>query len=137
MFALSRQSDAGIAPKRNKRDLPTSYLGQGVRIRGVLEFEGELTVAGEIAGRIAALRVVIAQTGFVKGDIVARDVVIAGRLDGRVFAPTVAVEETADVQGRIFHTTASVARGARFEGRMPWRPLNFFDTLDQLPETQP
>jgi cytoskeletal protein CcmA (bactofilin family) len=137
MFALSRQSDAAIAPKRGKREILTSYLDQSVRVRGVLEFEGELTVAGFVAGRIAALRVVIAPTGIVKGDIIARDVVIAGTLDGRVFAPTVAVEETADIQGRIFHTTVTVARGARFDGRMPWRPINFFDTLDQLPETQP
>lgn len=137
MFALSRQSDATIAPKRGRRELSTSFLGQGVRVRGVLEFEGELTIAGHVAGRIAALRVVIAPEGFVKGDIVARDVVIAGTLDGRVFVPTVTVEETADIQGRIFHTTVTVARGARFEGRMPWRPINFFDTLDQLPETQP
>ena len=26
----------------------------------------------------------------------------------------------------------SVAFGARVDGRMPWRPLNYFETLDQL-----
>ncbi len=47
------------------------------------------------------------------------------------------IDETADVTGRIFHTTITVARGARVDGRMPWRPLSYFETLDELPETQP
>ena len=136
MFALTRRSDARIAPARGV-ELSTSHLGRGVRVRGVLEIEGELTISGIVAGRIAALKLIIAPDGRVEGDIVAREVVIAGRLKGRVFAPTVTVEETADVEARIFHHSVTVARGARFEGRMPWRPLNFCETLDQLPETQP
>jgi len=62
--------------------------------------------------------------------------VIAGRLNGRVFAPTVAIEASAQVEGRVFHTTVSVERGARVNGRMPWRPVSYFDTLDQLPENR-
>ena len=136
MFALTRRPDARIAPARGV-ELPPSYLSHGIRVRGVLEIEGELTICGIVAGRIAALKLIIAPDGRVEGDIVAREVVIAGRLKGRVFAPTVSVEDSADVDARIFHHTVTVAHGARFEGRMPWRPLNFFETLDQLPETQP
>ena len=137
MFALSRRPDAGIAPARGSVDFPPSYLEKSLSVRGVLEMEGELTVQGFIAGRIAAIRLILAEGGRIEGDIVAREVVIAGKLIGRVFAPTVTVEETAHIEGRIFHTTISVARGAHFDGRMPWRPASFFETLDQLPETQP
>ena len=138
MFALSRRPDARIAPARG-HELSISYLGPGVRIRGALEIEGELTVAGIVAGRIAALRIIIAPQGFVEGDIVAREAVIAGRLNGRVFAPNVIIEESADITGRIFHTNVTTARGARIdpEARMPWRPASYFETLDQLPEAQP
>jgi cytoskeletal protein CcmA (bactofilin family) len=137
MFALSRRSDARIVSARGGIDLPPSYLDANLRVRGVLEVEGELTVQGFIAGRIAALKLVIAPGGRVEGDIVAREVVVGGQLTGRIFAPTVSVEETAHIEGRIFHNTITVARGAHFDGRMPWRPINFFETLDQLPETQP
>lgn len=111
-----------------------SVLGPGVTVQGVLEIDGELVVAGRITGRIAAVKVVIAAPGSVEGDIVAREVVIAGRLNGRVFAPNVSIEASADVEGRIFHTQIAVAQGARVNGRMPWRPINYFETLDQLPE---
>ena len=136
MFALSRRSDARTAPARGI-ELPPSYLGSSLSIRGVLEAECELTVSGRVFGRIAALKLVISPGGHVEGDIVAREVVIGGYLKGRVFAPTVTVDETAYVDGRLFHHTISVARGAHFDGRMPWRPISYFETLDQLPETQP
>jgi cytoskeletal protein CcmA (bactofilin family) len=115
---------------------PPSFLGPGVGVEGVIEIEGELVISGVVRGRIAALKLVIAAGGYVEGDIVAREVVIAGRLNGRVFAPTVSIEASAEVEGRIFHTNVSVERGARVNGRMPWRPVNYFETLDQLPEVR-
>jgi cytoskeletal protein CcmA (bactofilin family) len=137
MFALPRRPDARVVPAQRGAEFPPSYLRSSLRIRGVLEAECELTIGGIVIGRIAALKLIIALGGHVEGDVVAKEVVIAGSLKGRVFAPTVAVEETAHIDGRIFHHTISVARGAHFDGRMPWRPINYFETLDQLPETQP
>jgi cytoskeletal protein CcmA (bactofilin family) len=117
-------------------EAPSSFLGPGVRVEGVLEIEGELVISGVVRGRIAALKLIIAAGGYVEGDIVAREVVIAGRLNGRVFAPTVSIEASAEVEGRIFHTNVSVERGARVNGRMPWRPVNYFETLQELPEAR-
>jgi cytoskeletal protein CcmA (bactofilin family) len=116
---------------------PQSFLGPGVGIQGALEIDGELVVSGLVKGRIAALRLVIAANGSVEGDIIATEVVINGRFNGRVFAPTVAIEAGAEVEGKIFHTNVTVARGARVTGRMPWRPLSYFETLDKLPEIRP
>ncbi|HVV28209.1 MAG TPA: polymer-forming cytoskeletal protein [Rhizomicrobium sp.] len=137
MLALTRRSESRPAPARGEAMLPPSVLGPGVTIQGTLEVEGELVISGTVAGHIAALRLVIASDGCVEGDVVAREVVIAGRLIGRVFAPTVSVEASADIEGRIFHTDATVAQGARIVGRMPWRPVSYFETLDQLPEIRP
>jgi len=121
---------------QDETQAPPSFLGPGVGIEGVLEIEGELVVSGLVKGRIAALKLVIAAGGYVEGDVVAREVVIAGRLNGRVFAPTVSIEASAEVEGKIFHTNIAVERGARVNGRMPWRPVNYFETLDQLPEVR-
>jgi cytoskeletal protein CcmA (bactofilin family) len=127
----------GIDTVRSEAEAPASFLGPGVGIRGSLEINGELVVSGLVRGRITALRLVIAAGGCVEGDIVAREVVIIGRLNGRVFAPTVSIEAEADIEGRIFHTNITVARGAHVAGRMPWRPLSYFETLDKLPEVRP
>jgi cytoskeletal protein CcmA (bactofilin family) len=117
-------------------DAPPSYLGSRVGIRGVLEVDGEFVISGLVTGRIAALRLVIAAGGMVEGDIIAREVVITGRLLGRVFAPSVTIEAGAQIDGRIFHTTVTVAQGARVTGRMPWRPVSYFESLTNLPEVR-
>ena len=140
MLTMARRTPAptpgaALSRKSKLRNRP-SFLGHGIAIHGVLEIDGELVVSGQVMGRIAALRLVIAADGHVEGDIIAREVVIAGRLIGRVFAPTVAIEDGAEVEGRIFHTNVTVARGAHITGRMPWRPLSYFETLDKLPEVR-
>ena len=137
MLSLTRRTEIprpGNRPEQVPVEERPSVLGPGVQVEGVLEIDGEIVVGGLIRGRIAALKVTIAAGGYVEGDIIAREVVIGGRLNGRVFAPNVAVEASADVEGRVFHTQISVAQGARVNGRMPWRPISYFETLDQLPE---
>ena len=136
MLTMARRSPDQRPGPTAAMAAPVSYVGSGVGITGVLEIDGELVIAGIVRGRIAATKFVIAAGGYVEGDIVAREVVIAGRLNGRVFAPNVAIEAGAEVEGRIFHTTISVTQGARVNGRMPWRPVSYFDTLDQLPEAR-
>jgi cytoskeletal protein CcmA (bactofilin family) len=122
---------------RGRAELPTSELGTALTVVGVLDTDGELFIHGNVQGRINAERLVLGQHGNVEGDIVARDVHIGGRLNGRVFALNVTLDDTADVSGRIFHNTVTVAKGARIDGRMPWRPPSYFEALDdQLPETK-
>jgi len=131
MFAQSRRVPDQDDP------LPPSQVGRSLKVTGLLETEGDLYVHGSVTGRINADRVILGTEGSVEGDVVARDVHIEGRVNGRVFALNVTVESSANVTGRIFHNTVSVARGARIDGRMPWRPPNYFETLTQLPETRP
>lgn len=139
MLTMARRTPAprpGHALAQLEAEEPPTFLGHGVAVRGVLEIDGELVVSGRVMGRITARRLVIAADGYVEGDIIAGEVVIAGRLNGRVFAPTVAIEDGAEIEGRIFHTNVTVARGAHVIGRMPWRPLSYFETLDELPEVR-
>jgi cytoskeletal protein CcmA (bactofilin family) len=115
---------------------PASKVGRALTVKGVLDTDGELYVHGIVCGRINAHRLILGSQGSVEGDVVATDVLIEGRLTGRVFALNVTLESSANITGKIFHTNATVAKGARVDGRMPWRPPGYFATLDQLPETR-
>jgi cytoskeletal protein CcmA (bactofilin family) len=137
MSALPQRALIRTQPRRGEAGLAISRVGSGLIVTGHLETEGELHVHGKVRGSLCADRLVLASGGEVEGDIVARDAHIGGRVNGRVFALNVTVDSTADIKGRIFHHTVEVARGARVDARMPWRPLNFFETLVQIPETQP
>ncbi len=136
MPALHRRTLVRPPRGRSEPLLPASHLGRALTVRGTLETDGEIIVQGSVLGRINADRLVVGIDGYVEGDVIARDVRIEGRLKGRVFAFNVILDSSADIAGRIFHHTATVAKGARIEGRMPWRPLNYFETFEHPPETQ-
>lgn len=132
MFAQQQKSQDHGGP-----DPVRSRLGRALKVTGTIDIQGELTIEGYVTGRINADRVVLGTESHVEGDVVAREVQVEGRFSGRIFALNVTVESSANVTGRIFHNTVSVAKGARIDGRMPWRPPNYFETLTQLPETRP
>jgi cytoskeletal protein CcmA (bactofilin family) len=111
-----------------------SVLGKALTIRGRLDTLGEVHIFGHVVGRINVGRMVLGVGGYVEGDIVAREVLLCGRFEGRIFAFNVTIAPSAVLKGRVFHHTITVAKEAQIEGRMPWRPINFFETLGELPK---
>lgn len=126
-----------IAPRDPKSgELPASHLGKALTAEGFLDTDGDLHIEGKVIGRVCADRLILGSGGYLEGDVVARDVHIGGRLSGRIFALNVTLDSSADVSGRIFHHEVTVAKGARVDARMPWRPPSYFETLTQLPESR-
>ncbi len=111
-----------------------SVLGRALTIRGKLDTLGEVHIFGHVVGRINVGRMVLGVGGYVEGDIVAKEVLLCGRFEGRIFAFNVTIAPSAVLKGRVFHHTITVAREEQIEGRMPWRPINFFETLGELPK---
>jgi cytoskeletal protein CcmA (bactofilin family) len=136
MFAVPRNR-TGKPSGRDAADLATSHLGRALTVRGRLDSDGEVHIHGNVLGRISADSIVLGATCTVIGDMVARQIRVLGRFSGRIFALDVTFDASAQVEGKVFHHKVTVARGAHIDGRMPWRPLNYFDSLEQLPETQP
>jgi cytoskeletal protein CcmA (bactofilin family) len=116
--------------------LSASRLSSTLTVKGDLDCEGAIHIYGTVSGMVTADRLVVEAGGSLDGDVVARDVHIEGRMTGRIFALNVTLESAAEVSGRIFHNTISVAKGARIDARMPWRPPSYFETLEQLPEVR-
>jgi len=114
----------------------TSHLSKAMTIKGDLDSDGEVVIHGYVTGQVTADRLVVSAGGCLEGDIIAREVRIEGRLSGRIFALNVTLDAAAEVSGRIFHNTITVAKGARIDARMPWRPPSYFETLEQLPEAR-
>jgi len=115
---------------------PPSRLSRTLNVTGDIVAQGELTIDGMVTGSVRAQRFVLGPDGVFEGDVLALEAEIHGRLNGRVFASKVSLAATCHVTGRVFHHTIEVARGAFIDGRMPWRPPTYFETLDEIPETQ-
>ena len=90
----------------------TSHLSKAMTIKGDLESDGEVVIHGYVTGQVTADRLVVSAGGFLEGDIIAREVLIEGRLSGRIFALNVTLDAAAEVSGRIFHTNHGRERRA-------------------------
>lgn len=119
--------DPAVARRTPPSRLMTSIIANGVRIKGAVEADGaELQVDGEIEGNLKGGSLTIGDTGIVKGDVVAENVLVNGRVEGSLRARKVQLARNAHVLGDITHQSLSVEMGAVFEGQCRYLqdPLN-------------
>ncbi len=93
-----------------------SILSSDLTIKGHLKTTGDIQVEGNVEGDIEAHLLTIGESATVKGECVADDVVVTGRVVGRVRGLKVRLTSTARVEGDIVHKTIAIESGAHFEG---------------------
>ncbi|MEP3345911.1 MAG: polymer-forming cytoskeletal protein [Litoreibacter sp.] len=123
---------AGAAPKGDfaasapRPKAPPSTLSTDLTITGNMKTTGDIQVEGNVEGDIHAHLLTVGETAVIKGEIVADDVVVNGRIIGRVRGLKVRLTSTARVEGDIIHKTIAIESGAHFEGSVQRQddPLN-------------
>jgi cytoskeletal protein CcmA (bactofilin family) len=95
---------------------PASVLSTDLTITGNMRTTGDIQVEGTVEGDIRAHLLTIGEGATVKGEVVADDVVVNGRIVGRVRGLKVRLTSTARVEGDIIHKTIAIESGAHFEG---------------------
>src|SRR5690606_20422924 len=80
-----------------------SIIGPGMRIEGDIATDGTVRVEGTVIGTIKAGKaVVLGQSGEVVGDIITRDAVIGGRVNGTLVADSrLELQSSCTVEGEI------------------------------------
>lgn len=117
-------SDFKASPPKAKP--PASLLSADLHITGNLKTTGDIQVEGTVEGDIRAHLLTIGESATIKGEVTADDVVINGRIVGRVRGLKVRLTSTARVEGDIIHKTIAIESGAHFEGSVQRQddPLN-------------
>jgi cytoskeletal protein CcmA (bactofilin family) len=106
-------SPSSSAPKTKP---PASVLSSDLTIRGNVKTSGDVQIEGTIEGDIRAHLLTVGEGATVKGECLADDVVVNGRIIGRVRGLKVRLTSTARVEGDIIHKTIAIESGAHFEG---------------------
>ncbi|PRX31894.1 protein CcmA, bactofilin family [Meinhardsimonia xiamenensis] len=109
-------ADIGAPATAPKAKPPASVLSSDLAIVGNLKTTGDIQVEGTVEGDIRAHLLTVGEGATVKGEIVADDVVVNGRVIGRVRGLKVRLTSTARVEGDIIHKTIAIESGAHFEG---------------------
>jgi len=114
------------APSTPKTKPPASQLSTDLVITGNLKTTGDILIEGTVEGDIYAHLLTVGEGATVKGECVADDVVVNGRVIGRVRGLKVRLTSSARVEGDIVHKTIAIESGAHFEGSVQRQddPLN-------------
>jgi cytoskeletal protein CcmA (bactofilin family) len=113
----------GTAPKAKP---PASVLSSDLTIIGNVKTTGDIQIEGTVEGDIRAHLLTVGEGATIRGECVADDVVVNGRIVGRVRGLKVRLTSTARVEGDIIHKTIAIESGAHFEGSVQRQddPLN-------------
>ena len=96
----------------------SSILGPELEIHGDVIVSGSLLIYGKIFGNIKSNGAVRTATGSeVKGNIIAKEVTIGGKVDGDIEAvKKVTLGDTSILTGNLNASTLTIEEGAKFEG---------------------
>ena len=101
-----------------------TIIGQGTTITGDIKSKGTIRIEGAVHGRIHSDdTVVIQETGKVKAEIMANQVVISGEVEGNVAAnDRLEITSNGRLVGDITAPKVSIAEGVMFEGKCAMKP---------------
>jgi cytoskeletal protein CcmA (bactofilin family) len=110
-------NDPPSAPAFQAKTKPSpSLLSNDLTIKGNVITSGDIQIEGNIEGDVRAHLLTVGESATIKGEISADDVVVNGRVVGRLRGLKVRLTATAQVEGDIVHKTIAIESGAHFEG---------------------
>lgn len=99
----------------------TARIGATLVIKGELRAQEDVAIAGRIEGSIhvSGHSVTVHSGGHVAADIHARQIIVAGRVTGKLKADErIELRETANIDGDVSAPRISIADGAEVHGRI-------------------
>ena len=113
----SSSASTSTGPTANNKPKPApSILSSDLTVTGHMSTTGDIQVEGTVEGDIKVHLLTVGENATIKGEIVADDVVVTGRVVGRVRGLKVRLTSSARVEGDIVHKTIAIESGAHFEG---------------------
>jgi cytoskeletal protein CcmA (bactofilin family) len=99
-----------------------SFLGAESEFQGELTAKGVLRMDGVVTGKVQADQVIMSETAVLKGDIVAKRIIVGGRVEGSLRAQDlVEIRSKGKVKGEIFTNKFLVMEGGEINGQIEMR----------------
>ena len=103
---------------RGSENIEKSIISSDMKIRGKISASGDLTLLGSVTGDIKCNSLSVEESGMLKGNVDADNVIIAGKCDGQVLADTVAIRSGGQVSGEVSYENISIEEGAKIEAQV-------------------
>lgn len=113
---FNKTADQTAAPSTRASNTK-SILAADLKVSGEISSSGDVELAGEVDGNIAARSVAITSDGRMSGAVRADSLEVKGKLDGQVEAGSFTLRATAQVTADVTYSTVVIESGAQIEGR--------------------
>lgn len=96
----------------------TNIIGEGTEIQGKVLVPGSIRIDGTVNGEITVSeQITIGRKGYVKGDLLTRDAIVAGKIDGKVVVKNkIELQKNAKVNMDLFCKLLVIEEGVVFDG---------------------
>ena len=119
-FGKSQNSDSSNSFSDFSR--PAASIGQGIRIKGEVSGTEDLFVDGFVEGKLnlaADCCLTIGPNGNIKADLVAREIIVRGKVEGRVVArDKLQIGSTGEINGEVQTGRLAIEDGATLRGKV-------------------
>src|SRR6185312_12996109 len=102
---------ASKSPRPSAGKMVPSIIGEDLTITG------NVTSKGEIQGDIHCNSLLLGDKSQVRGEVVAEEIVVRGRLVGSIKGLRITLQAPSHVEGDIYHQSLAIEPGAYFEGK--------------------
>lgn len=122
------ESDKAVASVRSSttsRGGDPAVIGRSIQIKGDLRGGEDLRIEGEVSGTIELRNnaLIIGKEGRVRADVYAKSIAVDGETNGDLYATErVVVNANARMQGKIIAPKVGIEEGARFKGSIEMDP---------------
>ena len=110
-----------------------SVLSSDLTITGNVRSSGDIQIEGVVEGDVRAQTLIVGEGATVKGEVVADEVIVHGRVVGRLRGLKVRLSTSARCEGDIVHKTIAIESGAHFEGSVQRQEDPLGKSKDQPP----
>jgi cytoskeletal protein CcmA (bactofilin family) len=95
-----------------------NQVGNGTEINGDINTSGDIRVDGTLVGNLTTKgKLVIGETGTVKGEITCKNSVVSGKIDGKInVAELLSLKASSKINGDIITQKLHIEPGAKFTG---------------------
>lgn len=101
----------------NRKEQIPSVMTSDVHVLGNIVSDGNVDFDGTLNGNIRCATLTIRANGFIKGEVVANNVMVYGKVKGLIRAKNVQLFSTCNVEGIIMHETVAIEDGAFIDGK--------------------
>ena len=112
---MDTKPDFPAAPQAMRPRSGPSVLSSDLTVKGNITTQGDAQIEGVVEGDIRAHQLTVGESATIRGEIVADEIIVNGRVVGRVRGLKVRLSATARVEGDIVHKTIAIDSGAHFE----------------------